>query len=259
MDGNGWGRPSPVWLCLIGHWRKIANMRVGIVQPSYIPWRGYFDLIDQVDLFVFLDDAQYTKRSWRTRNRVKSSHGVRWLSVPVHAEYGITPICEVRIDNAQKWVEQHIGIVRQAYMHAPFFNDYAPFYFSVLQSRIPLLSEMNISLTHWLMKCLKIKTPTLRSSSLGIRATRTDRLLRIIQAVGGDCYLSGPSAKAYLDETQFKDSGIRLEYKTYDYAPYPQQWGGFVGDVSILDLLFNTGPEARKFLSSHSPNEVAVS
>ncbi len=233
-------------------------MKVGIIQSSYIPWRGYFDFIDEVDLFVFLEDVQYTKRSWRTRNRIKTREGLRWLTVPVHATYGTTLIQEVRVDNSRNWTRQHAHALEESYAKAAHFREYANEFLVRLNSGFEKLSDLNISLTHWVMQQLDIRTPTMISHELAPRGRGTDRLLDILGKLNADCYVSGPSAKNYLEERKFREKGIRLEYKSYDYPDYPQLWGGFSSNVTILDLLFNVGPDSRRFLKSRSPNEVAI-
>lgn len=229
-------------------------MRIGIIQSNYIPWRGYYDFIDDVDLFIFHDDLQYTKNDWRNRNKIKTGRGTVWLTVPVH--YGSTAqlICETTIDRAQRWSEKHINQFKQWYAKAPFFSSYSDELFGMLAQPYSTISDLNIALTRWIMGKLEIRTPTRLSSEFGAQGRRTERLLHLLAKAGGRCYLSGPSAKAYLDESRFEEAGIRLEYKSYEYAPYPQLWGDFVGDVTVLDLLFNTGPDARRFLKSLTPN-----
>lgn len=233
-------------------------MKVGIIQSSYIPWRGYFDFIDEVDLFVFLEDVQYSKGSWRNRNRIKTQNGLLWLTVPVHAKHGKIQIRDVRIDNSKKWVHQHARTLEENYARAPYFRDYYIGFLNQLNTGFKNLSTLNIAITQWLMQQLEIHTPTMISSELDPEGKATDRLLDILVKLGADCYVSGPSAKNYLEESKFRKKGIRLEYKSYDYPDYPQLWGNFVSNVTVLDLLFNMGPDSRRFLKSRSPNEVAV-
>lgn len=233
-------------------------MKVGIIQPSYIPWRGYFDFIDEVDLFILLDDVQFTRRDWRSRNRIKTKDGAMWLTVPVHVGSRDALINEVRIDDSQDWAQQHLGSLQRSYARATYFGCYYPELLETYRRGFTLLSDLNTTLIRWLMSKLDINTPIMNAADLQAQGIKTARLINLLQQVGADCYVSGPSAKAYLDEAMFRKHGIRLEYKSYDYPPYPQLWGDFIGDVSVLDLLFNVGPDARKYLKSRSPNEVAV-
>lgn len=229
-------------------------MRVGIIQSSYIPWRGYFDFIDDTDLFIFHDDIQYTKHDWRNRNKIKTSHGATWLTVAVNYRHTSQRICDTTIDYSQHWVDSHVNQIKNWYTRAPFFKLYSDELFVLLGTRYGTISDLNITLCRWIMKKLEIQTRTTVSSELGASGTKTQRLIDILRRAGGDCYLSGPTARSYLDETLFRENRMHLEYKSYDYQPYPQLWGDYIGEVTVLDLLFNVGPDARRYLKSRTPN-----
>lgn len=234
-------------------------MRVGIIQPNYMPWRGYFDFIDDVDLFIFLDDVQYTRRDWRNRNRIKSPQGLQWLTVPVHFHRHSAPlIADTPIDYTHNWQRKHINSLKVSYGSAPYFAQYGPECLALLETRFATIAELNIALTRWMMAQLAITTPLKRASTLQASGAKTARLIDILQRVGATIYLSGPAAKDYLEPGQFDQAGIALEYKTYAYQPYPQRWGSFQGAVSALDLLFNCGPQAPRFLKSQQPNLCAM-
>ena len=227
-----------------------SEMKVGIVQSSYIPWRGYFDMISDVDVFVFLDNVQFTKRDWRSRNQIKTSRGLKWLTVPVHYSRRSGPqlISHVLIDYEQSWVHKHLEAIRHAYAKAEYFEPYFSDFATILQSRPAGISELNQKLTQWVMEVLGIQTRLLDATSLECSGTQGDRLLSILGQVGATSYLSGPAAKSYLEADKFRDANIELLFKSYEYDCYPQLWGDFVGNVSILDLLFNHGSEAGKYL-----------
>ena len=229
-------------------------MRVAVIQSSYIPWRGYFDIIREVDLFVFYDDLQYSKGGWRNRNRIKTPQGPRWLTVPVHHRNLKQTIDEISLNNLQDWASNHLRRLEANYCKAPHYAFYVGAFADLLRKTWSNLSELNIALCHWVMGCLGIRTPTLHSRTLGLEGHKTDRLLQLLTKVGATTYLSGPSAEAYLEVDRFREAGIALEYKVYDYPEYPQLWGPFEGQVSILDLLFNMGSEAPAYLLSRSPN-----
>ena len=233
-------------------------MRVGIIQSSYIPWRGYFDFIDSVGLFIFHDDLQYTKGDWRNRNKIKTSQGWRWLSVPVHYRNTSQLICETEIDYSKKWQRSHINNFKANYSKSPFFEDALELLEEGLTYADPTISQLNIRLIKLICAYLQITTPLVMSSDYCVSGEKTERLINLLNKAGATVYLSGPTAKGYLDENLFRENGTRLEYKTYDYPPYPQLWGEFVGTVTVLDLIANTGPEARRFLKSITPNEIAV-
>jgi hypothetical protein len=233
-------------------------MRVGIIQSNYIPWRGYFDFIDDVDLFIFHDDLQYTKSDWRNRNRIKTAAGLQWLTVPVHYTHVDQLIDEVSLDESQAWRRKHLNLLEANYRTARYFQTYFKPFADVLGLTYPALSQLNIALIRWAMSCLEITTPTVVSRDLNAVGSKTTRLIDLLKKVNASIYLSGPAAADYLDLQSFVDHGIVLEYKSYDYRAYEQVGGEFTPAVSILDLLFNTGPDSRKYLKSQSPNQVIV-
>jgi hypothetical protein len=230
------------------------ELRVGIIQSSYLPWRGYFDLIDDVDLFIFLEDVEYSRGTWRNRNRIKTPQGLRWLTVPVHHRLGML-IQEVEIDYKLGWVDKHIASLRQSYGKAPHFGRYADPVFDILARRLRTISELNIALTRELMRMLAIGTPTRLSSEMQAGGQKDERVLSLLRAAGATHYLSGPAARDYIVPARFAEAGITLSYKSYQYAPYPQLHGAFEGQVTVLDLLVNCGPESAQLLKSSVPNE----
>jgi len=217
-----------------------------ILQPNYIPWRGYFHQILLADVFVFYDDVQYDKNGWRNRNRVKTPNGSQWLTIPVISTGVVknkTAIKDIKIDWTKDWSRKHWTTITQAYSKAPYFNQYADELVNYYQKRYDLLADLTIDMTIQLSKLLgNQKTRFIRSSSLeGIHGTKTERLVQILKRVGADQYISGPSAMDYLDEPLLKENGISLEFMKYEYRDYPQLYPPFDGQVSIIDLLFMTG------------------
>lgn len=232
-------------------------MRVGAIQSSFIPWRGYFDFIADVDVFIFLEDVQYTSRDWRNRNKIKTPKGTEWLTVPVIHEKRSQLIFETQIDESSPWRKKHRGAWTANYRAAPYFDDVLAIV-SDLDSPDGTISQLNIALVKKICGYLEIPTPLLISTELKPMGTKTDRLIDLVQKVGGNTYLSGPSADAYLDKVAFSRADIRLEYKSYDYDPYPQLWGGFEGAVTVLDLIANCGPMAKDYIRSKTPNKVVI-
>jgi hypothetical protein len=229
-------------------------MKVVILQPSYIPWRGYFHQIAKADLFVFYDDVQYDKRGWRNRNRIKTAQGPLWLTIPVYSKGAQTqhlPIDGIRICWDEAWNLDHWRAIELAYHKAPFFSQYAPILEPYYLGHPALLADFTISLTEELAKALGIGgTRFLRSSQVsGITGRKTDRLVEILKAVDGTHYISGPSARNYIEESKFRDAGIHLEFMVYDYPEYPQLYPPYEPQVSILDLLFMTGPRAMTYIT----------
>lgn len=227
-------------------------MRCVILQPSYIPWRGVFEQIYRADVFVFYDDVQYDKHGWRNRNRIKTANGSIWLTIPVHgrgAPVTGLPIYQVEIDNHQNWAEKHWKSLCQAYTKAPYFREYAPLLEPFYAHPPQKLADLTIPLTITLARALGIQhTQFLRSSDLPARGAKTERLISLLTHLGATDYLSGPSARDYIEPEQFVAAGITLEYITYHYPEYPQLYPPFDPQVSILDLLFNTGSRAGEFI-----------
>ncbi len=233
-------------------------MRVGIIQSSYIPWRGYFDFIDNVDLFIFHDDIQYTKGDWRNRNKIKTSNSLAWLSVPVNYQSSSRHICETKIDYSRNWQRNHLNQFKENYQKSAFFKDAMDIFEQGLSFADDTISKLNIRLIKLVCAYLQINTPLVKSSNYAVSGVKTERIINLLNKVGAKVYLSGPTAKGYLDENLFREHCISLEYKTYDYLPYPQSWGEFAGNVTVLDLIANSGPDAGKLFKSQSPNVIAV-
>jgi hypothetical protein len=230
-------------------------MKVGIIQSNYIPWRGYFDFIDDVDLFVVLDDVQYSKGSWRNRNQIKVPNGLSWLTVPVIYQNLAKLIQETQIDHSKKWQVSHLNKFTAHYAEAPFVEVALAILQEGLAHADQTISELNVRLIRHICTYLEITTPLILSQDLQVSGVKTDRILQILQRVGATTYLSGPAARAYLDEGLLRSHGIQLEYKTYQYNPYPQLHGDFVPTVTILDLIANVGAAAKNYLKSTVPNE----
>jgi len=220
-----------------------------ILQPSYIPWRGYFHQIQQADVFVFYDDVQYDKGGWRNRNRIKTASGPVWLTIPVLAGHAVsrgTPIAEIPINPNERWAPRHLRTIEQAYRRAPYFARYHAMLEGFYADPPPLLADFTIDTTIALVRELGLDTRFERSSALPAAGSRTERLVSILTHLGATHYLSGPAARDYLEEDLLAAAGITLEYLTYDYPGYPQLHPPFDPQVSILDLLLMTGPDAGR-------------
>jgi hypothetical protein len=226
-------------------------MNVVILQPSYIPWRGYFDQVRRADLFIFYDDIQYDKHGWRNRNQIKTHQGKQWITIPVHTK-GVTqgvPIKDVRIDWSKPWAKSHLKTLTLAYAKAPFFKDYQPLLESIYGRTDELLADFTIQTSIMLARELGFNsTRFLRSSELtDIDGQKTDRVLSVLKQVGATHYLCGPSASSYMEPDKFAEAGITFEYMQYEYPEYPQLHPPYDPFVSIVDLLFMVGADAGKY------------
>jgi hypothetical protein len=230
----------------------MGGKRVGIVQSNYLPWKGYFDLINSVDEFILYDEVQYTRRDWRNRNRIKSRDGLQWLTVPVvvKGRYRQT-IRETRVSDPG-WARRHWEAIRHSYARAPWFPAYEG-QFAELYRRcsFEFLSEANRFFLEAICGLLGIETKLSWAADYQMVPGRTERLVELCRQAGASRYLSGPSARAYLDEGLFARAGIAVDYMDYGgYPEYPQVFPPFEHGVSIVDLIFNTGPEARRYMKS---------
>ena len=226
-------------------------MNVVILQPSYIPWRGYFDQIRRADVFVFYDDVQYDKHGWRNRNQIKTHQGKQWLTIPVHAK-GATQgmqIKDVRIDWSKPWAKSHLKALTVSYSKAPYFKQYLPLLESFYQQRHEFLADFTIETTTRLACELGFtSTKFLRSSEQSnIEGQGTDRLISLLTKLGATHYMSGPSAIEYIEPEKFAAAGITFEYMQYNYPEYSQLYPPYDPYVSILDLLFMTGKDAGEY------------
>lgn len=233
-------------------------MRVAAIQSSFVPWRGYFDFIASVDVFVFLDDVQYSKNGWRNRNRIKTPQGSRWITVPVRHRNIAQLIVDTEIDDRKDWRDSHMRLWHENYGTAPYYRDVLELLGDLERDTVDTISKLNIALIRRIAGNLQIGTRTILSSDLRPSGTKTARLVDLLKKLHATTYLSGPSADAYLDKDAFRRNGIRLEYKSYDYNPYPQLWGPFEGAVTVLDLIANCGPDAKGHIRSRTPDQVII-
>jgi hypothetical protein len=222
----------------------VVDRSVAILQSNYIPWKGYFDLIRDVDLFIFLDDVQYTTRDWRNRNRIKTRHGLAWLTVPVGASRSRL-IHEVEIANPD-WGFLHWRRLLASYGSTPYFDQIRPLLEPIyLGTTWRLLSDLNQTIVRTLAGALGINTELADSRRYKVGTRKQDRILDLLSKAGATRYVTGQAARAYIDPERFARAGIDLVWKDYSkYPEYPQPFPPFEHQVTILDLMFNTGPDA---------------
>jgi hypothetical protein len=223
---------------------------VAIVQSNYIPWKGYFDLMARVDEFILYDDVQYTRRDWRNRNRLKSPEGVRWLTIPVQVKGRYLQRIDETFVSDPRWGEHHWATLRGWYGKAPFFKRYRETLEDLYRNtREHELSAINRRFLETLRDLLGIATPLTSSADYQSGGEKTERLLGICQAAKASRYVSGPTARAYLEEDRFRAVGIEVEWMSYEgYPEYPQLQPPFEHGVSVVDLLLNVGDEAPRYM-----------
>jgi len=221
--------------------------RIAILQSCYIPWKGYFDIIGSVDVFVVYDDVQYSKNHWHNRNLIKTPAGPIWLTIPVsRADGAFQPIEKVTI--SQPFAAKHWRTIKQNYARAPFMAEWGPILEALYAeaAEMTLLTEINLLFMQAISRQLGFDTRFVHSRDLQAGGGQTERLVGICQELGATSYLSGPAAASYIDKSQFDTRGIALDWMDYsDYPEYQQAHGDFTHTVSIIDLLLNMGPQTR--------------
>lgn len=238
--------------------RNKQELTLVAIQPNFIPWRGYFDLIDDADICVLLDDVQYTHRDWRNRNKLKGSNGSFWVTVPVSKNVTrSTLIMDTKINYSQDWIQTQLVTIEQLYSKCPHFTKYYNRYSEILHSRPTTICDLDTTLITWLCTELGITTKLLKASTLGARPNKADGILYLVKQLDATRYISGPAASSYLKQSDFETIRVLLLYKCYDYEPYPQRFPPFDSAVSVLDLLFNCGTNSRQHLKSLTPPKTA--
>ena len=229
-------------------------MRLAMSQSNYIPWRGYFDLIASVDAFVIYDDVQYTKADWRNRNRVKTRDGVKWLSVPIYANHNFPALIRDTELAGTNWSLKHWRTIHHAYGKARHFAFAAPILEELLFTPFRTISQLNIALIRNIAQLLGINTPITVASDHEPVFGKLTRPAEMCAQLGATIYVSGPRGRDYLVPSVFADRGVGVEWFDYSgYPEYPQLWGEFVPDLSVIDLLFNCGAEAGRYMKHVPP------
>lgn len=223
-------------------------MICAVMQPTYLPWSGYFNIIATADIFVLLDDAQFQKNSWHNRNRLLVNHSPHWITVPVRHKTLSQSIRETEIDSTQKWWLKHSKLLRNVYSRHPFADDILDICTPIEQNDADNLAELNIKLIYWMLNKLKIQTKVILSSTMSIEGRRTTRLVDLLQYLKADCYLSPKGALNYLEEDGFSDlTSIELVYQEFTPSPYTQyRHQPFESHLSIVDVVANIGVESTR-------------
>ena len=229
-------------------------MIITIHQPQYLPWLGYFDKISKADVFILLDNVQFKKNEWQNRNRIRSAEGWQWLTIPVLHNFG-TKINEMKINHQEPWRRKHLRALELNYSKAPFFDLYFPHFQNILNKEWENLSEVNICFVRKIMELLGIKTKIVLASAYEAAEHKTLRLVDLCKHLKMETYLSGEGGEKYLDLKQFEENHINIVTQKYQHPTYAQLWqnkngSGFISHLSVVDLLFNCGPESLTILTA---------
>lgn len=227
--------------------------KLAILQPSYIPWIGYFEQIIHVDIFVFYDDVQYTKNDWRNRNKIKAHNTDIWLTVPIKQSTN-RKINEVLMDDTKNWRVKHLKTIKQFYSKSKYFNDIYPLLENSINSNVTSISTLSINIIKDLVKYLELDTKLYLSSELNISGDKNTRLINICRHFNVANYYSGLAAKDYLDIELFKTNNINITFQNYNHPSYGQLNGNFLPYLSIIDLLFNHGKQSVEIIKGKNNN-----
>lgn len=226
-------------------------MKVAINQSNYISWKGYFDMIKSVDLFILYDDVQYTRRDWRNRNKIKTPNGLKWLTIPVSVKGKYLQKIKDTTVSDKDWNKTHLRTLKGSYSKSKHFKDVFPLVEELYKTaNYATISEINFHFISGICDYLGIETDIVFSSVFDLsEEKKTDRLIDICRQANATEYISGPLAKNYIDKEKFDQFNIELTWMNYDdYPEYPQLYGNFVHKISILDLLFSCGKDSINFI-----------
>lgn len=222
-------------------------MIVAIHQPQYLPWLGYFDKMDQADVFVLLDNVQFKKNEWQNRNRIKTARGWQWITVPVLHHFP-SPLMEIRINQDVPWERKHLQALATNYSRAPYFQKHKDFFVETYSQRWERLVDINMHVIRYMARALGINTPLVLASELPTVEDPTERLIIICRHLKAKAYLSGRDGARYMQTYRFAEEGIRLLFQDFHHPVYPQLYSDFVPQLSAIDLLFNCGRASLEIL-----------
>jgi len=228
-----------------------------ILQPHYIPWIGYFSMISRVEKFIFLDNVQYIKREWKNRNKIRkhsTSNSAKWLSVPVTKATKSNLIKEVKISYEFDWVTEHLNSVKETYKKTKYFDEVFGIFEKIISDKEIFLSELNIKFIKEICKYVNIKSDFILSSELLAQGKKDYKLLDICKKVNSSFYLANNSTLEYLKTDIFSKNNIIVEPQNYNHPTYEQFFDNkqvvWVGNLSVLDLLFNYGSGSKTIILS---------
>ncbi len=227
----------------------MGDVKCAIMQPTYLPWLGYFQLIDQVDIFVFFDNVQFIKKSWHQKNKIKTAQGEAMLTVSVKKK-GLLhqKILDVKLNDDMSWKKKHLSTIELAYKKAPFFNEYFPGLKEIYERDLELLFDLNSSLINYFCEILGIDTKIVRSSELEAVGSGDELVIDICKKLDSRYLFNASGAKEVLNLEKFKENDIHVEFQDFAHPSYSQLYGEFVPYMSVLDVIFNVGSDAIKLL-----------
>ncbi len=230
-------------------------MMVSIIQPLYLPWSGFFEMVAASDAYVAFDHVKFEPSSWQQRNRIKGPNGSFFITIPVRKPgNGRDRICDQDIDYREPWVERHLKSFELSYRKAPYFERYFSGVKNVLESRFESIADLNVELIRMILGFLGIEKKVIRSSELPLgnegALGKTERLIHLMKAVGAESFYEGASGADFIDVSLFESEGLKVAFQKYDHPAYPQIHGDFISYMSVMDLLFNCGEGSLDIIKS---------
>jgi hypothetical protein len=228
----------------------MSHCTLAILQPGYLPWLGFFEQMYRSDIFLVYDDVQYDKHSWRNRNRIKTSQGWQWLSVPILTSGQNKPANrDILIDNSSNWKTKHRSSIRQHYSRARSFDTCFPAFDAIYQREWKYLIDLDMALIYQIMEFLGLKRDLRFASDLNVPGHQAERLVSLCKALGADTFYEGAAGRNYIEEALFISNNVRLVYQDYPHPVYRQLYGEFVPYMSVIDLILNHGAESLAILT----------
>lgn len=225
-------------------------MIIGILQPGYLPWAGFFEQLYKSDVFVIYDDVQYDKNGWRNRNRIKTAQGIQWLTVPVTLKFQDL-VKDVRIDSRTNWQKKHLSSLKMSYAKTPYMKDYIYLFEEAYERKWEFLIDLDMFLIEKLLNILGISgKKILKSSEMNVGGDRIERLINICKICDGNIFYEGAAGSNYINVEDFAKHDIKVVFQNYKHPVYSQPHGEFIPYMSIVDLLFNCGPASLDTLIS---------
>lgn len=222
------------------------------MQPGYLPWLGFFELIYNCDLFVLLDDVQYTRKDWRNRNRIRTKDGWLWLTVPVLTKNKQNQLInEAKINYSINWRRKHLKAIEINYHKAKYFKTYFPELEKKYSYDFEYLLDLNIEIINWISKALNIKTPIIKSSFLKTEGKREDKIINICKKLDARELYDSKAASSFFDLDKFQENNIKIIFQEYYHPIYKQLYEPFIHSMSVIDLLFQYGPKSMDVLLSN--------
>jgi hypothetical protein len=236
---------------------KPVRRIVAMHQPNYLPWIGFFAKISLADCVLFMDTFQFSRSSVTHRNRVRVNTGSIFLTIPIAKQFSLVKIKDVKLPDDQRWREIHWQTILRNYKKTPYFKSYSPFFEDLYHRDFIYLSELNLEMLGFLLKCFEINAEILLASRLNLDPDlkATDAIIAAMKTIGGETYLSGPSGKGYLESEKFPDNGLGLAFSKFSHPVYPQRYSGFEPNMAAVDLLFNVGPRAAQMIKACATSE----